>query len=212
MKKSIITFVLALFVAFNTYGQSQVSQDEVLKNSKNLGLMAYLTTVKSVSEAQMIRLASSPEFTTQPDKAKEFMAEYNLLKLSVDQLINQLSADLYLTNRPSRYKNINMYIIKGEEYDLPEKLLPYKPLIGEIDTNFLKFSTNYYGSMLAVPGLTEIIGVIGLVNTVATGARDFREKKVQSLTGLMKTVKLTPIADLIKEKKPTPPIVTASGN
>ena len=193
MKKKLLTLVLCTLTVLST-----VAQDE-LDYGKSLGLVAYLTSVKSFGEAKMISLATNAAYETQSDKVKTFNSSYNLLKLSADKLINQLSADLYSSNRLRLYKSLNAYL-KNKD-DLPAKFAHYKPLIDEIDGRLQVLLIKTYSGALAGASLEEITGAVELVHTVITDARDFREKKIQSVTALLKDLHLKDLIDLVKPKE-----------
>lgn len=194
MKKSIFTLCILIFVASSTFG------NEYITKSKELGVVSYLTTIKALAEHKMISLASDPEYSKQVEKAAAFRSNYNMLKLSTDKLINQLSADMIDKNSLKKYRKINKYL-KGELKELPKDLLAYKILLEEIDGQMESFLLRTYSSMLAGPELGDIVGGIELVHTAITDARDFREKKVQSIIGVLGNLKLEKVKDLTEKKE-----------
>ena len=199
MKRLII--VLGLMVwCFNLVAQ----ESDRLKQSKSLGLIAYLTYVKGIGEFKMTYLGSDerykdPKFS---EAATKFNAAYNLLKLSVDMFINQLSGDLYLRNRVGLFKKINRYIKSGVE--LPSKYAAYGILLKQIEDDLLVLEVKTYGGKLGGVGLDQIMGVAELGRGIITDARDGRQKKIELLTGLLKESKLEKLADLLEggEDKP----------
>ncbi len=194
MKKTIITFLLLIVVC------STSLSNEYITKSKQLGIVSYLTTIKSLAEHKMISLASDTEYTKQPEKAAEFRSHYNILKLSIDRLINQFSIDMIDKNSSKKYRKLNKFL-KGELKELPENLSNYKELLVEIDGQIESFMMRTYSSMLAGPELSDILSGVELVHTVITDARDFREKKVQSIIGIITNLKLEKIKDLTEKKK-----------
>lgn len=197
MKKSLFIFISIIFWTFHLFGQSE---QEILKESKELGLVSYLTTVKSLAEFKMISLASHAEYEKQKDKAQQFNSEYNLLKLSVDRMINQLSADMSIKNNLKVLKKINGYT-KGDIEKLPTKFLPYGKLLIDIDGKLETFMLKTYSSALAGPTLTELTGVVTLGHGIITDARDFREKKISNTIILIKDLKLSSLKDLTEKKE-----------
>lgn len=174
--------------------------NEFLTKSKELGAVSYLTTIKALAEHQMITLASNKEYLNQPEKAANFRSNYNLLKLSIDKFINQLSVDMIEKNNVSKYKKLNKYL-KGELKELPNDLLSYKLLIEEIDGQIESFLLRTYSSMLAGAEIGDIISGVELVHTAIKDARDFREKKVQSIIKVLESLKMDKVKDLTEKKE-----------
>lgn len=195
MNKVILILFVLLLTCGNSFGQ------ETPEDGKKLGLVSYLTYVKSFSEFKMTSLITDKEYERQPDKAKKFNSDYNLLKLATDKLINQLSADLYSKNRLRLYKKLNQYL-KGSIKSLPSTYIEYENLIKEIDDRLQTFMIRkFLGAELAGASIEEITGIIELGHGVITDARDFREKKIQSVTGLIKELKIVNISELMKSEE-----------
>lgn len=191
MSKKPILLLLLTLAAFKGFSQGT---DE----TKKLGLISYLTYVKATSEHKMITLASSPQYKLQPDKAKDFIANYNGIRIAVDRLVNQLSADLIVANKLSSYKSINKYILGTAT--IPERLKPYKDLLEEISGQHESFLLKSYSSAQGLL-LADVISAAELVHTAVTSARDFREKKIQSLLLVLEKMKLEKVTDLTKPKE-----------
>lgn len=192
MKKNLLLLCLCL-LSLNAQCQDAV-------DAKSLGLVSYLTYVKSISEHKMISLIKDENYKKMPDKAQQFNSEYNLLKLSCDQLINQLCADLFRSNKLRLYKRLDKYL--KYKTPLPNKFKPYGILIDQIDSQLTSFSIKKFnGGTLAGPGIEAIMGVITEGREIVTSARDFREKKIQSLTALIKELKLIELSELSKPKE-----------
>lgn len=187
-------YLVLIFVLFSF--QNCFSQD-YLAESKELGLVSYLTTVKSISEYKLISLASNDQYKIQKDKAFEFRAQYNLIRLSVDRLINQLSADMTQKNRLKHYKVLDKFI-KGEIKDVPTKYEAYKTLLAELDTLSETFLLKTYSS-IAGASLEEITGALELAHTLITDTRDFREKKIQSIIQIVKMTRLESVKNLTEK-------------
>jgi hypothetical protein len=148
----------------------------------------------------MISLAQDEQYKKQPEKAKDFRAQYNGIKLLIDRLINQLSADMLSTNRLKAYNELNDYV-KDANNTVPDKFSGYLKLLEEIDGATESFMIKSYSSMLAGPSLADITGVAELVHTAITDARDFREKKIQSTITILEKTRLEKLKDLTEEKK-----------
>lgn len=198
MKK--ILPILTLFLIANSY-----SQEITLANdSKKLGLVSYLTYVKSFSESKMYNLVNDKRYLDENFAHKKdlFNSDYNLLKLQTDRFINQLNADLLSKNRMHLYKCLNKYI-KGDCKKLPEKYQEYGNLIEKIDNQLeaLLFR-KYSGGTMSADLISAITGIVELGHTAITDARDFREKKIQSIVSITKELKFVNLSDLIKKEKP----------
>jgi hypothetical protein len=192
-------FLILLIVIFTT--NITKAQSNETETAKKLGLVSYLTTVKSLAEFKMLTLTNDSKYKEiqNASKIQTFNSKYNLLKLYTDQLINQLSADLYNHNNLKAYRSLNNYL--KSDKSLAVKYTYYENLIKQIDGLFLTFLMVNYGSLLSSPTLDEYTGVAGAILGIITSDRDFREKKIQSITALLKELKLQNIGDLIKTKE-----------
>lgn len=188
-----VRLILILFIV-------NVANCQEFIESKSLGLVGYLTYVKQVSEYKMNSLVKDPNYTSMPEKAKQFNSDYNMLKLSVDLLINQISADMLNCNSLRLYRKLDKFLKHGEE--LPEKYKEYGILLGQIDSKFTTFMMRKYGGgTLSGPGLDVITGIVSEGREIVTSARDFREKKIQSINSILKELRLTNLSEIIKPKE-----------
>lgn len=195
MKKIISLFVFTFFISLTA-----AAQDETPDYGTQLGLISYLTTVKALSEHQMTTLASNPAYKTQTEKAAGFRSDYNLLKMSIDKMINQMAADMTLKNRTKVYKQLNKFV-KGDITKLPANLSAYEKLISDIKGQFESFLMRHYGNWAGGASFADITGAVELAHTVFAGAREHREKKVQALISQLEKLKLEKLADLTEAKK-----------
>ncbi|MEI9955274.1 MAG: hypothetical protein WDM90_02975 [Ferruginibacter sp.] len=194
MKTTIITFLLLLSL---TKTQAQREETEA---AKKFGLISYLTTVKTLAEFKMLTLSSDSQYSKiqNATKIKGFNSNYNLIKLYTDLLINQLSGDLYNSNSLKGYRRINRFL--KTDKPLSHRYAFYQEIIAHVDTLTPRFLFAEYGSLLSGPSLADITGVAEQGIALVTAARDFREKKIQSITALLKELKLQGLGDLIKPK------------
>lgn len=192
--KGILFLILFNLLTIHSFANPQLDE------AKKLGLVSYITTVQELAEHQLISLASKPAYLTEKDKASELNSRYNVLRLSVDKLINQISADMIEKNKLKTYKCLNKFI-KGDLGNLPKKLNRYKALFEEIDANYEALTMVRFGSMNASASLEEITGAVGLVHTIITDMRDFREKKVANIIKLLETLKMQSIKNVLEPKK-----------
>lgn len=191
-KLTLVVFISLLNI--NSYCQ------EILNKSKELGLVSYLTSVKSISEFKMITLASDPKYKTEVEKSKNFQAEYNFLKLAIDRFLNQLVADMTFENRLKEYNKINKFV-KDDINKLPTKMIAYENSLEEIEGGVIAFTLKTYSNLFAGPSIEEILGIVELTHGIITDARDFREKQVSKLSSQLKELKLSSLKDLTEEKK-----------
>lgn len=185
---------LLLLISLNSNGQE-------IPDGKKLGLVAHLTYVKTISEAKMTILIKDEKYIREPKKAFKFNSDYTLLKLLTDQLINQLSADLIDKNKLKLYRSLNKYL--KNQKPISEKFSQYQVLLEQIDGQLEALLIRDYkdGGIQSAELITAIVGVITEIREITTSARDFREKKIQSISGIIKELKLSPIAELIKPKE-----------
>lgn len=193
MKKTVL-IVWVVIISATVHGQ------ELLSSSKELGLISYLTTIKSVAEYKMISIATDPQYTSASAKVKSFQSEYNLLKLTVDRLINQTVADMAVSNKLRTYKKMNK-LIKGDIDSLPKNMQAYKKVLEEIEGRIETFLLKSYSSMAAGPSIEDVLGIIELTHGIITDSRDFREKKVANLSTQLKELKLKALKELTVEDK-----------
>ena len=171
------------------------------EDSKKLGLVSHLTNVKFGAELKMAALAKEYAKNVDSPEAKNVRKQYNNLKLSMDKLINQMSADMIDRNRMRIYRKINR-TITGEKNLLTGRLEPYSDLLKIIDDYYNTFmSSSLKGNPIAAIGIDDALGAIELVHGIITDARDAREKKVQAIISVLEKLKLEKIKDLTEEKK-----------
>lgn len=107
--KAILTTIVAILFSGVIWGQ-EIDRTSFLHKSKSMGLVAYLTHIKYDAEFKMAILVNHPEYEKQKNKAEQMNANYNLLKLSVDKLVNQMSADLYNRNFLKLYRETDDFV------------------------------------------------------------------------------------------------------
>lgn len=196
IKKAITLIVVVLSFSISTFGQDTC--ESIIEKSKKLGLVSYLITIKTVSEQKMISLAQDPQYSTKKDEARQFRAEYNMIKLYVDQVISQLSVDMIEKNKLKKYKKVNK-CLKDNSYS--NSISAYQNVLVTIDKMVIAFSEKDFSSKAAIPPLEEIVGALELVHATITDARDFREKKISNIITLLKDLKLQSVKDLTEEKE-----------
>jgi hypothetical protein len=188
-------YVLFVLMTISTL-IARAQEDEIV-NAKKAGLVAYLSTVKALAEFKMLTLMADTQYVSNRDvvkaKVREFNSKYNLLKLTVDKLVNQLAADAYNSNRLQGYRAVNNLLKKGKP--LPDKFGYYTEMIQKIDAGTTVLFFSKYGS-IAGASLGDITGVAEQTIGIITAASEMREKKIQSVTALLKEQKLQALGSL----------------
>lgn len=175
----------------------QEEKFEITENSKKMGFVAYLTQLKYKSEFQLSKLVNNSQYSIQIDKAEEFNKTYNLLKINIDILINQMSADLYQSNRLRLYKATDNYIKANRKF--PSKYSSYGDCLERIKalSSSLEFKT--YSGMAGV-AIADWSSLGTLVLDVVKMEQENRQKKVEKIVSILNQLRLKNIAELKVEK------------
>jgi len=142
-----------------------------LTESKNLGLIAYLSHVKTVSEIMVVEKG---------DPAKKW---YFSIKESSDVLINQLCADMTDKRGLKLYRELNKDIGSKSHNS------KYKFLIENIDTAFeaIKRPTN-------INAVGDVLSTLGIEPySIYKDIVSAKTKKVEGLVAQLKELKLQPL-------------------
>ena len=81
---------------------------------RDLGLVAYLAEVKFITETKMQYIITHERYKSDTDKSKRINAAYAALRLHVDQLVLQVTADCKRKNNIKLYKNLDDHFKKGK--------------------------------------------------------------------------------------------------
>ncbi|WP_318310068.1 hypothetical protein [Flagellimonas crocea] len=142
-----------------------------LPESKELGLVAYLSHVKTVSEIMLLEKG---------DDAKKW---YFSIKESSDVLINQLCADMTDRRGLKLYRELNKDI-GSENYTSK-----YKFLIEKIDTAFKEIKKTPDENKLS-----DVLGTLGIEPySIYKDIVSAKTKKVEGLIAQLKELKLQPL-------------------
>ena len=197
MKTLIYPIIVSLFLCNSLYAKERDDSTST-KINKKIGLVAYLTQVKLKAENTMfIHLKKNN------DSASIATIEaYNSVRLCVDALINQLSADMVVSNKLSVYKKLNNYLKGDDTTKISKKISQYKPLISRIDSVLENMETKMEKESAVS---TDLLGVIldfaNAIHGVITDARDFRAKKIESLNSQLDKLRLEKLETKKKEEK-----------
>lgn len=217
MKKSIYLFIAIVSISFLTKAQNGLNE------SKPLGLVAYLNTIKEISEnkilwseakyierntkrlelfknastdSEKVRLKSEQ---TSDDKIKEEIQEkYATLRWRTNLLINQFSADIIERNSMSLYRNMDKFI-KGDQTELCTKLKKFNPILTEIEKNYNNLLASKYQSdgIQNIAGIQAVFTLAGInPYTVYKDIKASKEKKILTLIVYLKEMKLKALSEL----------------
>ena len=194
MKKLFCLLYLTGAWLFNTFaaGSELVS----------LGLVSRLVEVKYHSEASLTRIigdAATPKLIK--DSA---IANYNEIRVRIDRIIYQLSADMRGRNSVKTYKKLNKYY---QTHDLGEaegekgRIKPYVLAFKEL---YLAYQKQVNPDQTRVTkGLITPAILLSIVNTgwtIAKNIRDMRGKKVDGIIELLNNLRLNAPQELAKGK------------
>lgn len=193
------TILLALFALMVSGGvRGQESYEDFTAHSKKMGLVAYLTQVKYVSELKMSELVNNPEYSKQTEKTKEFNQAYNLLKINIDILINQISADLYKNNGLRIYRKIDCHIKEGKK--LPQKYEAYQSSLQYTGGLAEALMFKDYSSKSGL-SLTDMLSVGKFMFDVVKLEQENRQKKVDNIINVLSQLRLKSSTELKEVKK-----------
>ncbi|TDX83322.1 hypothetical protein [Epilithonimonas xixisoli] len=190
------TKLLLLLVLWIGVVWGQESQEEIIVTARKMGFVAYLTQLKTISEVQMSELVNNPQYTLQTDKAKDINLNYNLLKINVDILINQLCADLSEKNSLRVYKLINKNIKK--DFKLPKKYSYYEDCVKNIKKLSGSLAFKDYSSKSGA-SLADWASVGTLILDVVKINGENNQKKVDKITTIFCQLRLKDINELKKK-------------
>ena len=190
------TKLLLLLLLWAGVVWGQESQEEIIVTARKMGFVAYLTQLKTISEVQMRELINNPQYTLQTEKAKDINLNYNLLKINVDVLINQLCADLSEKNSLRIYKLINTNIKK--DFKLPKRYSYYEDCLKNIKKLSSSLAFKDYSSKSGA-SLADWASVGTLIQDLIKMSTENNQKKVDKITTIFNQLRLKDITEL-KEK------------
>lgn len=174
-----------LFISTRCLAQEDVSMRE-------LGLVAYLAEVKTLSETKMEMMMNDANYIANKDKTKRINSAYTALRLHVDQLVLQLITDSKRKNNLKLYRNIDDHFKKSEAI----KSKAYDKVLKAIAVRYEQVMMFTYSSTLSGPSFEELTGAAGIVWGIIERARDFREKKVAGIAEQLDKLRLKSISEL----------------
>ncbi|WP_034257728.1 hypothetical protein [Altibacter lentus] len=195
--------LLVLLIALQSFAQ------DGLDESKSLGLVAYLNTIKEISENKILwseaRFKQRNENLENPRQedlyTKRIIKEkYALLKWKIDLFVNQFSADLIDRNSIGLYREMNKHLV---EQSKSKRIRKYIPLLDEIDETYKDlFYENYTTGLNFIETATAILTLAGFnPYTLYKDIKATKEKKIATLIGYLKEMRLKPLSELKKPEK-----------
>ena len=214
------------FLILLLFSLSSVSaQCADLDDSKEIGLIAYLTAIQQCAENKVIwsELVFAQKDSGIPDTARFIVKTqidrlYGRLKLKVDIFVNQLSADLVNRNSVRMYRKMDKDI-RGKSIGNYTKIEKYKSLLSDIEQEYEQLIQLDYRVSNGQEIMTDIsddpsnldkvlapiASVFGLAGlnpyTIYKDVQATKQKKIAILVGYLKESRLSPLTELNKPKK-----------
>nr|WP_299385480.1 hypothetical protein [Allomuricauda sp.] len=176
MRKLFCLFVLLLFTLASAAQDCEPNLK--LEQSKKLGLIAYLSHVKTVSEIMAI------------EKGETAKDCYYSVKESSDVLINQLCADMTEKSGLKLYRDFNKEIKKGVM--VSDRIKKYNDLVMNIDQAFTSLDT--MGQNKTESTVIDALGTLGIEPySIYKDIVAAKTKKVEGLVTQLRELRLQPL-------------------
>ena len=172
-------------------------------NLVNLGLVSQLVEVKYISEAWLAKVVSDTARAKVPrDSALMY---YNDIRIQLDRIICQLTADMVEHNSVRIYRRLNTFYSRHRFSDTSgaaQSVLPYILAFNDLQNSF-KSAINPDKSEQRFELLTSatILSIVNTGWTVLKGIKEQRGKKVDGIVELLNNLRLNAAGDLSKIKK-----------
>ena len=195
MKKSLIFFCLISLLCLKA---NAAATDLV-----NLGLVSQLVEVKYISEAWLSKaIADTAKTKLSKDSAVIY---YNDVRIQLDRIIFQLTADMVEHNSVRIYHRLNTYFTThrfAEHEGAAQSVLPYVRAFNDLQHSF-KTTINPDKRELKAELLSAatMLSVVSTSWTILKGIREQRGKKVDGIVELLNNLRLNSAADLSKARK-----------
>jgi len=194
MKKLLTIFYLSGVLAINSYAAGS----ELI----NLGLVSQLVEIKYNSEAYFSKISTDAACTKL--KKDSALANYNGIRVRIDRIIYQLSADMRLSNSVKTYKKLNKYF---KAHDLGEAegekrfIEPYVLACKDLYLSYKKqVNPDQTGLTKGLITPAIVLSIIDTGWTITKNIRDMQGKKVDGVIELLNNLRLNSPAELVKIK------------
>lgn len=193
-------------------------------HQNNLGLISYLVHVKMVSEnivvpqlaaldslntadSAKVNSVEKREIVEMRGKIKSLIREYICLKISYDEIILQLMADLKAQNNICLYKKINTQIksktdtVFFKEKNKCKSVERYRFAFSEASKAFNTFNTKrvpLHGHGFAFVGFADVslTDAAGFVWGMVKDTHDMNKDKVDGICEMLDSIRLSDVGDL----------------
>ena len=195
MKKRLVLFCLV--------GALCLKSNAAAPDLVNLGLVSQLVEIKYVSEAWLSRVVADTAKTKCPkDSALVF---YNDVRIQLDRIIYQMTADMVERNSVKIYRQLNRYYTKhplSETNGAGGAVLPYVLALSDLHNSF-KTTINPDRGAFRTEFLSAatMLSIVNTGWTVLKGIKEQRGKKVDGIVEILNNLRLNAPGDLLKGKK-----------
>lgn len=188
MRKKTFSILLFSAIMFTAYGNT------------HLGLVAQLIEIKNTSEFYLANILHDEDLNN--DDKKKAIQDYNEIKLELDKILYQLTADMKRSGSIKLYKKLdNFYKTNDFSYttNANKKIELYVEYINIVNKTFIANIKNPYDQKVKVdPAI--ILTAIELVWTVYSDIQKSRGAKVDGITEILNNVRLIPSIELAPKK------------
>jgi len=178
---------------------------------EKMGLVSELVYIKYMSEAIVCRNFDTFSHTIANNS---LLSLYNITLITVDQMLLQLEADMYVNNSVQYYKKLDRLITKNilssldasqsngkmKEYinGLLEINSAYQNLLSKYPLN--KPTANELPNKSIFPATTsDVVGIWTAVNTTIKQIEDAKATKVTAISKLLESLRLTSVKEILKK-------------
>jgi len=166
----------------------------------NLGLISQLVEIKYNSEACFSKITTDP---ASPKLRKDSaLANYNEIRVRVDRIIYQISADMRWNNSVKTYKRLNKYYKIHALGELGTGVIePYILAIQDLDFIYRKYlNAVQLGGTKGIITTAAVLSVLDTGWTITKNIKDMQGKKVDGIIELLNNLRLNAPAELVKLK------------
>ena len=185
-----------LALAFSTSGYAADS------GLINLGLVSRLVEIKYNSEACFSKITANP--ANSKLKKDSANANYNEIRVRIDRIIYQLSADMRYSNSVKIYKRLNKYYQThdfGESGTVKGFIEPYILAFKDLDLTCRKYlNSEQPGATKGIITTAAALSIIETGWTIAKNIRDMQGKKVDGVIELLNNLRLNSPQELLKTR------------
>ena len=169
----------------------------------NLGLVSQLVEIKYVSEAWLSRVVADTAKTKYPKDSA--LVNYNDVRIQLDRIIYQMTADMVECNSVKIYRRLNRYYEKhtlSETESAGGAVLPYVLAFNDLQNSFKTTINPDRGALrVDIISAATMLSIVNTGWTVLKGIKEQRGKKVDGVVDILNNLRLNAPGDLSKGKK-----------